>query len=407
MSAIANFAGAGALCAATAAHAVELEVTHWWGTDSESVAVRKLAEAWTAAGHTWVDSALVGGNASGLMESRIVGGNPMEVYQGSPGPAAQELIDAGLLLDITDVAEAGGWAEVVTPPSLLDACTYDGRVYCVPINIHSWQWMWVSNRAYEEAGLPVPANWTEFVDSADELRAAGKVPLAMGGEPWQQAGAFGVMAVALAGPETWLRVYRDRDLAAATGPEFAAVFEAVAEARELSRGSNVVEWNLATSMVITGEAGAQIMGDWAQGEFALAGQVAGEDYTCLPGLGPNPVLNTGGDAFFFPLQDDPEVTEAQKEFARLMISPEVQVAFNAAKGSLPVRGDVDMETANECMRKGLELLADGRTIPSDTELLSPDALQQIEDLMTEFWGSGELSAAEGQARFAEIIASAD
>jgi len=90
-----------------------------------------------------------------------------------------------------------------------------------------------------------------------------------------------------------------------------------------------------------------------------------------------------------------------------MISPEVQVAFNTAKGSLPVRGDVDMEAANDCMRKGLALLADGRTIPSDTELLSPDTLQQIEDLMTEFWGSSELSAAEAQARFAGIIAGAN
>jgi hypothetical protein len=45
-------------------------------------------------------------------------------------------------------------------------------------------------------------------------------------------------------------------------------------------------------------------------------------------------------------------------------------------------------------------------IPSETELLSPDTLQQIQDLVTVFWGSSELSAAEGQARFAEIIASA-
>ena len=29
------------------------------------------------------------------------------------------------------------------------------------------------------------------------------------------------------------------------------------------------------------------MGDWAQGEFAVAEQVAGEDYSCLPGLGVN------------------------------------------------------------------------------------------------------------------------
>ena len=35
----------------------------------------------------------------------------------------------GLLLDLTDVAEAQGWKDVVNPPSLLDACTYEGRIY--------------------------------------------------------------------------------------------------------------------------------------------------------------------------------------------------------------------------------------------------------------------------------------
>ena len=49
--------------------------------------------------------------------------------------------------------------------------------------------------------------------------------------------------------------------------------------------------------VITGQAGGQIMGDWAQGEFQVAGQVAGKDYTCLPGLGVNELISTDGDAF--------------------------------------------------------------------------------------------------------------
>ncbi|MGO4119253.1 hypothetical protein ACEQ6C_39485, partial [Rhizobium ruizarguesonis] len=61
------------------------------------------------------------------------------------------------------------------------------------------------------------------------------------------------------------------------------------------------DWNQATNLVITGKAGGQIMGDWEQGEFALAGQKAGTDYTCLPGLGVNEIISTGGDAFYFPL----------------------------------------------------------------------------------------------------------
>ena len=51
------------------------------------------------------------------------------------------------------------------------------------------------------------------------------------------------------------------------------------------KSTNVQDWNQATNLVITGKAGGQIMGDWAQGEFQVAGQVAGKDYTCLPGLG--------------------------------------------------------------------------------------------------------------------------
>ena len=62
------------------------------------------------------------------------------------------------------------------------------------------------------------------------------------------------------------------------------------------------------------------MGDWAQGEFQVAEQVAGEDYTCLPGLGVNEIISTAGDAFYFPKLDDPEKTKAQLELASLMLS---------------------------------------------------------------------------------------
>ena len=398
-----------AMVCATGAYATELEVTHWWTSGGEAAAVAKFAEAWTATGNTWVDGAIAGGGnvARPIMISRILGGDPMDAFQFNHGRQAEELIEAGLLLDLTDVAEAEGWKDIVNPPNLLDACTYEGRIYCAPVNIHSWQWMWLSHKAYADAGLPVPTNWTEFVDSADELRAAGKIPLAMGGQPWQSSGAFGVMAVALAGMDAWLAVNRDKDETVAAGPEYAAVFEAAAQARAFAVGSNVQDWNQATNMVITGEAGAQIMGDWAQGEFAVAGQTAGVDYECLPGLGMNAILDTGGDAFYFPVQDDPEVTAAQKELAALLLSPAVQVAFNLAKGSLPIRGDVDLAAANDCMKKGLEILASGNIMPAGTVLLTPDTIQQIDDLMTEFWSSDAMSAADAQARYVEIIAAAE
>ncbi len=398
-----------AIVSATSVGATELEVTHWWTSGGEAAAVAKFAEAFDASGDTWVDGAIAGsgGTARPIIVSRILGGDPMGATQLNHGRQAEELIEAGLMLDLTDVAEAEGWKDIVYPSSLLDSCTLDGRIYCAPVNIHSWQWLWLSNQAFADAGVDVPANWDEFVAAAPALEAAGKIPLAMGQQAWQSSGAFGVMTVAIAGPEAWLAVNQDKNADIAAGPEYAKVFEAAAAARAMAANSNVQDWNQATNLVITGQAGGQIMGDWAQGEFQVAEQVAGEDYTCLPGLGVNEIISTGGDAFYFPVQDDPEVEAAQKRLAALLLSPEVQVSFNLAKGSLPVRGDVNLEAANDCMRKGLEILASGNVLPDGTQTLSPDTASQIEDLMVEFWSDDSVTAADAQARYAAIIAQAD
>ncbi|MDC6462930.1 ABC transporter substrate-binding protein [Planktomarina temperata] len=401
-----------ALTAATAtavmAEGVELEVTHWWTSGGEAAAVAKFADAWNATGNTWVDGAIAGsgGTARPIIISRIIGGDPMAATQLNHGRQAEELIEAGLLLDLTDVAEAGGWAEIVNPSSLLDACTLDGKIYCVPVNIHSAQWIWLSHAAYESAGLDVPTDWNEFTASAGSLKEAGILPLAMGQQGWQQNIAFGAITLAVAGQEAWNGVNIDKNADVARGPEYTAAFAAVAAARDLAAESNVQDWNMATNLVITGQAGAQIMGDWAQGEFSVAEQVEGKDYSCLPGLGLNPVIDTGGDAFYFPVNDDPAITAAQKELAALLISPEVQVSFNLAKGSLPVRGDIDMSTANGCMQKGLEILANGGVLPSGDISFSQDTTLQIEDLQAQFWSS-DMSAADAQAAYADIIANAD
>ncbi|WP_238364589.1 ABC transporter substrate-binding protein [Mesobacterium pallidum] len=399
-----------ALCVAGAAQAADLEVTHWWTSGGEAAAVAELAKAFDAkTEHTWVDGAIAGSGSTArpIMISRITGGDPMAATQFNHGRQAEELVEAGLMRDLTDIAEAGKWREVINPPSLLDACTVDGRVYCAPLNIHSWQWLWLSHKAYEDAGIPVPTTWDEFVAAAPALAEAGKIPMAMGKQGWQQSGAFNVMILSLLPPEVYLGVYQDKNAEIAAGPEVARIFAAAAAAREMSKDSNVQDWNQATNLVITGQAGGQIMGDWAQGEFQVAGMTAGEDYTCLPGLGVNKTLQAGGDAFYFPVLDDEELTAAQGELAALLLEPETQVAFNLKKGSLPVRGDVDLEAANDCMKKGLEILASGDALPDVNILISSDTRVQIEELFVEFFADASITPEDAQARYADIIADAD
>ena len=400
---------AGVMLPAAQAAATDLEVTHWWTSGGEAAAVKELAKGFDATGNKWVDGAIAGsgGTARPIMISRITGGDPMGATQFNHGRQAQELVEAGLMRDLTAVAEKGKWKDIIKPASLLESCTIKGKIYCAPVNIHSWQWLWLSNEAFKKAGVEVPKNWNEFVAAGPALQKAGIQPLALGGQPWQATGAFDTLIISLGGKDLYMKVFKDKDEEVAAGPDIAKVFKAADDARRMSKGTNVQDWNQATNMVITGKAGGQIMGDWAQGEFALAGQTAGKDYTCLPGLGVTDVIATGGDAFYFPVLKDEEKSKAQEVLASTLVSPGAQVAFNLKKGSLPVRGDVDLAAANDCMKKGLEILAKGNVIEAPDQMLSADSQKQKEDLFSEFFANPSMTPEDAQKRFAGIIASAE
>ncbi|MBD9527047.1 ABC transporter substrate-binding protein [Paracoccus sp. PAR01] len=394
-----------AICFAGGAYATEIEVTHWWTSGGEAAAVAEFAKAFDATGNKWVDGAIAGsgGTARPVMISRITGGDPMGATQFNHGQQAQELVEAGLMRSLEDVAKADGWRDIVHPASILKSCEIDGQIYCVPVNIHSQLWLWLSNAAYEKAGVPVPKDWNEFVAAAPKLREAGIQPLVIGQQPWQASLVLQNVIAAIAGPEVYGKVFNDKNIEAVASPEMEKAFAALETARELATGSNVQEWNQATTMVINGTAGGQIMGDWAQGEFAIADKVAGKDYTCLPGLGLAEIVSTGGDAFYFPKVDDPAITKAQEDLARVMISPEAQVAFNLKKGSMPVRGDVDLATANDCMRKGLDILAKGTVIQGLDQALSADAGTQLADMMVQYFNQPDMSIDDVKKGLVDIL----
>ena len=399
-----------ALCGATSAFATELEVTHWWTSGGEAAAVAEFAKAFDATGNKWVDGAIAGSGdtARPIIISRILGGNPMGATQLNPGVDAAELVAAGLMLDITDLATAEDWANILRPASQLASCTIDGRVYCVPVNLHSQQWMWTNRKVFEDAGIVPPKDWNELMAAAPALQEKGIQPLSLA-QGWPIGILVQDLLLAIAGTENYIAVYKDRNLDIAKGPEFTAVFEAIATARQFAPADKMVpQWNEAVALVIEGKAAANVMGDWAGGEFAVAGLVAGKDYDCLPGLGLSDVLDTGGDVFYFPKNADPEVTKAQLVMASMMVTKEVQVAFNLKKGSLPMRADVDLNAANDCMKKGLAILDDPNKVPvpGPIQMVDRDTLNQINDLLNEFFSNPEMTAADAQAKFVELIGAA-
>jgi glucose/mannose transport system substrate-binding protein len=401
---------ASAMLGSTAVRAAEVEVIHWWTSGGEQAAVSVFASEFDAlGGDSWVDTAIAGGeNARSATLQRILGGDPPGAAQFNPGRQYEELIEAGLLLDLTELAESEGWADVIRPASISEACLVDGKWWCVPVNIHSWNWAWASIPAFEQAGVELPTSFDDFLEKAPKLQEAGIIPFAIGGESWQINGAFGVIQTSLIGLEKREQILRERNLDVARA-EMPAVFEKFRKFKQFSdEGSANRNWNDTTNLVVTDQAALQIMGDWARGEFGVAGEQPGVDYACLALPIDSPTVSTGGDIFLFPKQDDPEVEAAQLKMASMMISPRVQALFNNAKGSMPVRDDVDMSLADDCMKRGLEIIGNEANIAVDAgRWQSNDTTGQMNDLVAQFWADDSMTVEAAVDQYVAILEQAD
>jgi glucose/mannose transport system substrate-binding protein len=405
--------GAAAMVAMFAgpAAAADCEVTHWWTSGGEAAAVAEFAKALDATGtDKWVDGAIGGSGdtARPIIISRIMGGNPPCATQFNPGKDADDLIDAGLITDLTEVADKEGWKNIVYPPSQFDpTCVRNGKVWCVPVNIHSAFWMWTNRKVFTDNGLEPPKNWDELLAAAPKLREKGIIPLSAA-QGWPISTLADNIEIGALGNDNFKKIYQERNMDVIKGDASRSVWEKYDQARQLIDPTEIVpQWNDAVSLVITGKAAANVMGDWAQGEFQVANQKAGTDYDCLPALGLSDVVNTGGDVFYFPKQSDPAVTAAQLKLASLMISAPVQVAFNLKKGSMPVRQDIDLNTANDCMKKGLAIMADpNKIVPSGAQMLQRDTINQIRDLRNEFFTDKSLTVDAAFQQFVDILENA-
>ncbi|ABD68851.1 extracellular solute-binding protein, family 1 [Rhodoferax ferrireducens T118] len=373
-----------------AAHAVgpKAEVIHWWTSGGESAAVKVFSDAYTTTGGVWVDTAVaLGEQARSVAINRIVGGNPPTMAQFNTSKQFLDVVEQGMLNNVDEVAIRDGWDKFL-PETVLNVVKVKGHYYAAPVNIHMPTWFWYSKAAFKKAGIAAePKNMDELFAALDKLQAAGLIPLAHGGQPWQENTIFTAVLANVGGTELYLKVMRDRDAKAIQGEAFKNVLLTYKRLQSyVDKGSPGRNWNDATALLITGKAGVQIMGDWAKGEFTAARQVPGKDYGCIAGFGSKSPYIIQGDVFVFPKTTNPEQIKAQKVLAGLMLAPAVQVEFSNKKGSIPVRTDVDSSKMDICAQQGLAIMKDkSRQLGNGEIYLNPDQNGALADILTAYW----------------------
>ncbi|MET0576582.1 MAG: ABC transporter substrate-binding protein [Mesorhizobium sp.] len=347
-----------ALSLGSAKAADSVEVLHWWTSGGEAAALDVLKKDLESKGVTWADMPVAGGGGEAAMtalRARVTAENPPTAVQ-ALGFDITDWAKQGVVGDLSEVATAEGWDKVV-PTALQNFSKYDGKWIAAPVNVHSTNWVWISKKALDAAGGKEPANWDEFVALLDTFKANGLTPLAHGGQPWQDATLFDAVVLSL-GTDFYKASMIDLDPAALSGDKMKEAFGRMEKLRSyVDDNFSGRDWNLASAMVIEGKGGAQMMGDWAKGEFLKAGQKPGTDFVCIRFPGTQGAVTFNSDQFMmFKVGDDKK--KAQLMMASAIEDPKFQSAFNVVKGSVPARTDVPNTDFDDCGKKGMADLAE-------------------------------------------------
>ena len=393
--------------------ASEVEVLHWWTSGGEAKSVAYLKERLEGKGVSWKDFAVAGGggeNAMTVLKSRAVSGNPPTAAQ-IKGPSIQEWGELGFLASIDDVAKTNQWDSVL-PGVVSDVMKYDGKYVAAPVNVHRVNWLWANPEVFKKAGASIPTTWADFIVQAKKIKDAGYIALAHGGQAWQDATVFEAVVLGVGGPEYYQKAFVELDMDALDSKTTEEVFKVFGELRQfVDANSPGRDWNVATSMVINGEAAMQIMGDWAKGEFAVAGKKAGTDFVCVASPGTSNAFTFNVDSFAFFKQSDADNQKAQKAMAQEILGTDFQKVFNLNKGSIPARLGMARDEFDTCAHDSMNAFVSsaetGGLVPSFAHgmAVSEAVSGAIYDVATNYFNS-DTSAAEGKKQLVAAVQSA-
>jgi glucose/mannose transport system substrate-binding protein len=393
---------------ANVATAGEIEVLHYWDVGSDARAAALLKSKLQAQGHVWKDFTVAGGGnglATALLRARVVSGNAPSAAQ-IKTPVIQQWAREGVLANMDAVARAEDWDRLL-PEAVSSAMKYKGSYVAVPVTVHRLNWLWVNHAVLKRARADIPKTWDEFFVAAEALRKAGYVPLAHGGQPWQDFMLFTTVALGVGGVDFYRKALVAFDPAELNGPVMDKVLRTFRRIKPYTdRSSTGRDWIWAAGTLVRGEAAMQVMGDWAKPVFAAAQRSGTLDFRCVPAPGTANTFSFTIDSFALFKVAGAAKVRAQRDFASALMSPAVQEEFNIGKGAIPVRLGMNLERFDECGRQaGSAFQTAGRsnTLVPDVAMSAPPAVEEtLRVIVSDFWNDDRITPAATMARLAAV-----
>lgn len=321
------------------------------------------------------------------VKSRILQGTPPDAWIGWPGGELRSYVDAGTVMETTDVWEGAGIEDAYRSVAA-DAARIGDRYYGLPHALHRINDLYVNRAAAEESGIDPgtardPRELAEAIESAagDSDGPTFLLPL---GDPFAALQLWEV---------TLLGCSDHRTFQAITAGRAAQHEDVIREALELvetfaAHGTEDALYHDLTDAnesFVAGEAPVYPMGDWSAGVFVDREDFAyDEEWTRVPFPGTEDFYAVVMDAVIPSAESD---GDALRPFLEYVASPDGQQRFNANKGSLPVRRDVSLDSGSAFTRDQQRALEESREQPQSIThglSVSPGQLIDLKGIVAEF-----------------------
>lgn len=263
-----------------------------------------------------------------------------DLFTWHTGGQLQELAEQGLIAETTDIwtkAEEDG----LVPEGLKDQYTYDGKQYCVPLNVAYWA-VYYNKHVFEEHGLEVPKTWDDMENVMATLRDADVAPFHQMNIIFE----FVYFQALLAGqnPETYLGLfdgsssYTDDD-----------VNVAVDKWQEMIKRGDFIDPGVTgdpQALLANGDVAMAYFGTFFTGQLNAIDQKSGQDY----GIFLMPNLNADTEVQPMVLETGPlcvgkgSANEAAAlEYSTWWLSTEAQTKWSESRGDVSFNPNVSID----------------------------------------------------------------
>ena len=322
-----------------------------------------------------------------------------DLFTWHTGGQLGELVEQGLVAETSDIwteAESEG----LVPEGLKDQYTYDGKQYCVPLNVAYWA-VYYNKQIFEDNGLTPPTTWEEMETVMQTLRDAGVTPFHQMNIIFE----FVYFQALLAGqnPDTYLGIldgsasYTDED-----------VNVAVDKWEEMIKRGDFIDPGVTgdpQALLMNGDVAMAYFGTFFTGQLTAIDAVSGEDYGIFmfPNLNPDteeqPMILETGPLCVGAGSENEDVALA---YSKWWLTTDAQTAWSTSRGDVSFNPDVEIDDPE--LSALVESVNDGaRILPRYLE----GSPQPVYQLSTELFGAFVTSPSDPRGMQERLQAAAE